>query len=63
MFLVLNVRDLSPNEVIAQMTYMVGGVGFEPTQPEAPDLQSGAALQLCRPPISEPTISYQSFSP
>ena len=45
------------------MTYMVGGVGFEPTQPEAPDLQSGAALQLCRPPILEPTISNEMFGP
>ena len=29
---------------------MVGGVGFEPTHPKGPDLQSGAALQLDRPP-------------
>jgi HNH endonuclease len=29
----------------------VGGVGFEPTQREAPGLQPGPALQLRRPPV------------
>jgi hypothetical protein len=29
---------------------MVGEVGFEPTQPKATDLQSGATLQLRRSP-------------
>ena len=30
---------------------MVGEVGFEPTQPEATDLQSAPTLQLRRSPI------------
>lgn len=29
----------------------MGGVGFEPTQREAPGLQPGPALQLRRPPL------------
>ena len=39
--------------MLRNLTYdvpMVGGVGFEPTHPKGPDLQSGAALQLDRPP-------------
>ena len=41
---------------------MVGGVGFEPTHPKGPDLQSGAALQLDRPPkyIALPCICLTS---
>ena len=30
---------------------LVGKVGFEPTHPKGTDLQSAAALQLCRLPI------------
>ena len=30
---------------------LVGKVGFEPTSPQETDLQSAAALQLCRLPI------------
>ena len=30
---------------------LVGKVGFEPTHPQEADLQSAAALQLCRLPI------------
>ena len=41
---------------------LVGGVGFEPTHPKGPDLQSGAALQLDRPPkyIALPCICLTS---
>ena len=35
---------------------LVGGVGIEPTQPMAPDLQSGVTLQLHRPPKNVKTI-------
>ena len=43
---------------------LVGGVGFEPTHPKGPDLQSGAALQLDRPPkyIALPCICLTSTS-
>lgn len=34
-----------------QPQILVGMEGFEPTQPEAPDLQSGVTLQLHRIPI------------
>ena len=37
---------------------LVGGVGFEPTHPKGPDLQSGAALQLDRPPKYMPCSVY-----
>ena len=30
---------------------IVGAIGFEPTQPVAPNLQSGPALQLRRAPM------------
>jgi|GEM_PF-1637409 hypothetical protein len=35
--------------------YMVGVVGFEPTQLKAPDLQSGPALPLRRTPLFQGT--------
>ncbi len=40
--------------MLYQLSYsrIVGAVGFEPTQHEAPDLQSGPALQLRRAPNS-----------
>ena len=51
--------------MLRNLTYdvpMVGGVGFEPTHPKGPDLQSGAALQLDRPPkyIALPCICLTS---
>ena len=39
-------------------TPQVGGVGFEPTHSERPDLQSGAALQLDRPPMLSQIIIF-----
>ena len=37
----------------------IGGVGFEPTHPLGPDLQSGAALQLDRPPLIKAYVQPQ----
>ena len=42
---------------------MVGGVGFEPTHPKGPDLQSGAALQLDRPPKYISSLLRSLFKP
>ena len=44
-------RDLAAGLLRIIFYLLVGKVGFEPTSPQETDLQSAAALQLCRLPI------------